>query len=473
MSFAREFQRVLALFLLGLLVILIASVYWSVVLSNGLSQREDNPRVFEARAAIVRGTIYDSAGRVLAESVPLNTSSARRVRRYPQAAAHSVLGYYSLQFGTGGVEAAYDSILSSDRIPNDLNDYLQHEILHAPYVGHDIQLTLDLDVQQRLAELLDGYRGAAVVLNATNGDILAAVSLPTIDPNALDSTWESLISDPRDPLFNRAFQARYQPGGALQTMLMTAALISHQPTDAVLENADAAFDINGLTLTCAEKPPASRLTLGEAYAYGCPSPFAKLYDTIGAQRFQALYDLFALKSPPQVDGFPLNASTTVDHAFTLDDALGQGKTTVTVAQMAAIAAAIVNGGNAPQPNLLHAVRAPDSKTWQAVREVRESIPITTTEVSQRVQSLMREATIYGSARRAARSEIAVGGHAALARAGRTTLSWFIGFALTGTQNGIAIALVLEDTDDPTLAAEIGGKVLETAYKRSIGLDSAD
>jgi peptidoglycan glycosyltransferase len=320
---------------------------------------------------------------------------------------------------------------------------------------------------------MNGYRGAAVVLDAASGDVLAAVSLPTIDPNALDSTWESLISDPRDPLFNRAFQAGYQPGGALQTMLMTAALISNQPIDAVLDAADAPANVNGLTLTCAETPPASRLTLGEAYAYGCPSPFAGLYDTIGAERFQTLYDLFALKSPPQVDGFPLNARVTVDSTFTLEDALGQGETTVTVAQMAAIAAAVVNGGNAPQPNLLHAVRAPESETWQVVREVRESIPITTKEVSQRVQNLMREATIYGSARRAARSEIAIGGHASLARAGETTLSWFIGFALTGAQDGIAIALVLEDTDDPTLAAEIGGAVLEAAYQQSIGLDDAD
>jgi len=473
MSFAREFQRLLVLFLFGLLLILSASVYWGVVLSSGLSQREDNPRVFEARAAIARGAIYDTTGRLLAESVPINTTSERRVRRYPQPAAYSVLGYYSLQFGAGGVEAAYDSMLSSDLTPDDLNDYFQHEILNLPYVGQDVQLTLNLDVQQHLAQLMNGYRGAAVVLDAVSGDVLAAVSLPTIDPNALDSTWESLISDPRDPLFNRAFQAGYQPGGALQTMLMTAALISNQPIDAVLDAADAPANVNGLTLTCAETPPASRLTLGEAYAYGCPSPFAGLYDTIGAERFQTLYDLFALKSPPQVDGFPLNARVTVESTFTLEDALGQGETTVTVAQMAAIAAAVVNGGNAPQPNLLHAVRAPESETWQVVREVRESIPITTTEVSQLVQTLMREATLYGSARRAARSEIAIGGHASLARAGETTLSWFVGFALTGTQDGIAIALVLEDTDDPTLAAEIGGAVLEAAYQQSIGLDDAD
>ncbi len=473
MSFAREFQRLLILFLIGLLLILAAAVYWGVALSSGLSRRDDNPRVFEARAAIARGAIYDSAGRLLAESVPLREGSTRLTRQYLQPATYSVLGYYSLQFGEGGIESAYDALLNSTLQADDLSAYFQHEILNQPYVGSDIQLTLDLDVQQQLADLLSGYRGAAVVMDAATGDVLAAVSLPSIDPNQLDTTWESLIADLRDPLYNRAFQAGYQPGGALQTMLMTAALISNQPIDTVLENADESATINGVTFSCAEIPPASRLTLGEAYAYACPAPFVHLYDTIGAERFQELYNLFQLKSPPVVSGFPLNPLVNISNTFTLDDALGQGETTVTVAQMAAITAAVVNGGNAPQPNLLHAIRPPDSPEWQVVREVRESIPITTDEVSRRVQTLMRESTVYGSARRAARSEIAIGGHASLARAGETTLSWFMGFALTGTQDGIAIALVLEDTDDPTLAAEIGGQVLEIAYKRSIGLDAAD
>lgn len=473
MSFAREFQRLLILFLVGLLLILVASVYWGVALSSGLSRRDDNPRVFEARAAIIRGAIYDSAGRLLAESAPVREGSPRQTRRYLQPTTYSVLGYHSLQFGVGGIESAYDALLGSTLQADDLSAYVQHEILRQPYVGDDIQLTLDLDVQQRLADLLNGYRGAAVVLDAATGDVIAAVSLPTIDPNQLDTLWDALISDPRDPLYNRAFQAGYQPGGALQTMLMTAALISNQPIDTVIEESDEAVTVNDVTLTCAEIPPASRLTLGEAYAYACPAPFMQLYDAIGTERFQELYNLFRLDSPPVMSGFPLMPADATNNTFTYEDALGQGETTVTVAQMAAIAAAIVNGGNAPQPNLLHAVRSPDSTEWQVVREVRESIPITTDEVSRRVQTLMRESTVFGSARRAARSEIAIGGHASLARAGEVTLSWFMGFALTGTQDGIAIALVLEDTDDPTLAAEIGGQVLEIAYQRSIGLDTAN
>lgn len=473
MPFIREFQRLLLAFLVGLLLILSAAIYWGVVESSGLRLREDNPRAFEDRAAVQRGSLYDRDGRLLVESTATNSLSTRLNRRYLYPEMFGVLGYYSLTFGAGGVESAYDALLNSNLTPETFSDYFENEVLHQPYRGSDVQLTLDLDVQQRVYEAMQGYQGALVVMQAASGDVMATVSQPTFDPNKLDATWAALVEEENDPLFNRAFQAGYQPGAALQTVLMTVNLIADRPIDEVLEAVDTPVTVNGVTLTCGDIPPASRLTMAEAFAYACPAPFAQLYETIGAERFQEMFALFQLENPPQVAGFPLPRAQSINGDFTLEDALGQGELTVTVAQMASLTAAIVNGGNAPQPNMIFATRPPENTQWQPVREVRSSLPITTTEVSRQVQALMRESVIYGTARRAARGDIIIGGHASLARAGDNTLSWFIGFAVTGANDGVAVAVVLENVDDPTLAAEIGGIALQAAYEQTVSLSSAN
>ena len=41
-------------------------------------------------------------------------------------------------------------------------------------------------------------------------------------------------------------------------------------------------------------------------------------------------------------------------------------------------------------------------------------------------------------------------------------TWFIGFLVLGDNRGVAIAIVLEDTDDVALVAQIGGQTLESA-----------
>ena len=61
------------------------------------------------------------------------------------------------------------------------------------------------------------YHGAVVVLNIPSGEVLAIVSLPTYDPNTLDTNWEQLTQAAGKPFFNRALQGAYQPGGTLET----------------------------------------------------------------------------------------------------------------------------------------------------------------------------------------------------------------------------------------------------------------
>lgn len=484
MQFTREINRVLLalLFVFGLIGIFAA--YWGAFGTDTILQREDNPRLVLDELSIVRGDIVDRNGAALAASQQNADGSVTRL--YPQPAAYSAVGYYSFRYGVNGAEAAYDLLLRGDTNGNNLGDFLQEDILHLPQRGTHLQLTFDLEVQQSIVSAIGDYAGAAVVVSVPTGEVLALVSLPTFDPNLLDAQWEMLVASPRNPFFNRVLQGGYQPGGTLQTALLATALNPNIVIPAPYEAADQPVTINGVTLNCLTPPPTSALSLAEAYQYGCPSPFGLLAEQIGLPGLQTLFSTFKLTQPPTLEGFvvaPETAEITPDANSTppsesteiapsaviltednlLVNALGQGELTVTPLEMALITASVINNGNAPLPYTLRATRPPDATQWMPANTLQTSFAaMMTADAANRVGEIMIANVESGTATAAQQAGINIGGHVALAYSGEGTDVWFTGFALLPDGRGVAIALVLEDSEDITLASQIGGQALAAA-----------
>jgi peptidoglycan glycosyltransferase len=503
MAFQREVGRLLTGLFFALGFVVLGATYWAV-LGDSILRREDNPRRVEAEAALWRGALYDREDNLLAQTV--RRAGGVVGRNYLRPEVYGVIGYASLRYGVGGAEAAFDPVLRGDDLAAEPAQWAARDLLHQPPRGSDVRLTLDLRIQRAALLAMGRHTGAAVVLNEA-GEVLALVSLPTYDPNALDARWEALRAAPEQPFFNRALQGRYQPGAVLQTALLAAALIEGHAVDAVVEDAGRALTLENLvlpssangavdpvvtadvvgalaapspvvvdtvTLRCAAPPPSNRLTLGEAYAFACPGPFADLLRALGAEAVSEGLDLFALNVRATLPGF-IEAIPTAGAAVTplapseldLADIAGQGGLTVSALDMAVMAAAVLNDGNAPSPRLLLATRRPDETAWARATTLTPDRPVMTSQTARRMQALMRAATVSGAARRAARTEIAVGGHVGLAYAGEQTQTWFVGYALTGQNQGVALALVLEDFDDPDAAAALGGQMLEAAHRYSL------
>ncbi len=475
MQLNREINRLMAGILLIFLIVAFAAAYWAIVGPGTILLREDNPRLVQAEARLIRGDIFDRAGNLLVTSEGQTDQSQRRVYLFPETT--SLIGYSSLRYGVGGSEAAYDATLRGDNLNLDASSIIINDTLHRPQEGSDIQLALDLGMQQQIAEALEGLKGAVVIIDVPSGDILTLLSLPSYDPNTLDLNWEQLVSNPDTPFFNRALQGSYQPGGLLETPLMAAALLSNQPIDEFITQATDPVQLPDLEVSCAVRLPFDELSLREAYAFSCPKPFAQLAENIGSETVDAILNTFRFNQPPEIADFQFQ-STAEDTLLTpqplpdgintdnlTETALGQGNLTVTPLEMAMLAAAIVNDGNAPQPNILLATRAPDSQLWSNVQTVRPTIPYMTESTARQLQDLMRETVAVGAAANAGRAGIDIGGHATLAYSGDQSQAWFIGFATLGGRQGIAVAVVLEDSTDPGLAADIGGIALEAAHER--------
>ncbi len=471
MQLTREINRLFAALLIIFLVVAVAAAYWAIVGPITLLQREDNPRLVEAEARLIRGHIYDRRNNLLVTSI--TGANQRQQRQYLHPETSSITGYASLRYGTGGAEAAYNALLRGDNLPRDFNTALADDLLHRPQRGSDIRLSLDLGVQQAAAEAMDGLKGAVVVLAVPSGDILALVSAPGYNPETLDVSWDELAADPDTPFFNRALQGSYQPGGTLQTPLMAAALLHKQPLDDPIENATAPVTLPELEVNCAVRLPYETLSLQEAYAFSCPAPFARLAETLGQNTLDALLNTFHFNQQPVLEGFtptaeasstPAPLSSAQNGGSVIENALGQGALTTSPLEMALMAAAIVNDGNAPQPSLLLATRAPDAPEWTRVAAVRPTLPYSTDSTARRLQDLMRGAVAIGAAANAGRPGMDIGGHATLAYSGEESQAWFVGFATLPGERGIAVAVVLEDSTDPGLAADIGGDALAAAHE---------
>ena len=135
--------------------------------------------------------------------------------------------------GKLGLEAAFDDELRGRAgvksvLVNSLG-YRQSETPITPMEpGQNVVLTIDLPLQRTAEKALrsrdPNERGAAIVMDARTGDILAMVSNPAYDPNSfvagitLDD-WERL-SDPKlRPQINRATAAIYPPGSIFKIII--------------------------------------------------------------------------------------------------------------------------------------------------------------------------------------------------------------------------------------------------------------
>lgn len=472
--FSREIRRLTAGFLIAFGLVVLAAAYWAVTGETSILQRDDNPRRVEAEAAIQRGSIYDRDDVVLAFSAPMN---GRQQRQYPIQAAYSALGYASLRYGMGGIEAAYNAQLRGETAPPALLEALTGRLLRTPQVGMDVQITLDAAVQTRIVEAMHGQRGAVVVISIPDGAVLVMASLPTYDPNQIDAQWETLRTAVDNPLFNRVIQGNYQPGGIAYTPLMAAAMLLDIPIDSPLQPATQPYILGDLTLRCAVTLPDIALTLSEAYTFGCPTPLASTAQQMGQSAVEAVLDTFRfgfradlvtnlLNSSPQPTqiAVPTVTPPIIAQSTFLEAAMGQGNSTLNPVTAAMIAAAIANDGNAPQPYLLHAQRQPheDESSWEVVFTPRPTLPITTQDTARRLQDIMRSTVTSGAAQNAGRPDIDIGGQVAIAYAGEQTLTWFIGFTTLAGRQGAAVAVVLENTTDVGLAADIGGEALAAA-----------
>jgi penicillin-binding protein 2 len=367
------------------------------------------------------------------------------------------------EIGKTGVERQYDNILrGEDGIRFGRVDARGRRIYDLedipPTLGNSIVLTIDRHIQDLVEMALGPRNGAALVLDPSNGEILAMASYPDYDPNIfytseLEGSIQALYDDPRSPLLNRTIQAAGSPASTFKT-LMTAALLQEgtfDPHDEIF--CPGYVQVGDRIFRCHDLDGHGSLDLYEALAESCNVYFYTIgKDYLGVQAIVdyshqfGLGDVSGIDLPGEVRGLlpdPEWKERTYGVPWvggdTVNMSIGQGFMTVTPLQMANLVAGIINDGTIYQPHVLKEIRYQDSLELiqrfepRVLRDVGVS-----PEVLEQVRIAMRGVITEGTANVVITTrDTEVAGKTGTGQSGQEDYkhSWFIAYAPFNAQPG--------------------------------------
>jgi penicillin-binding protein 2 len=440
-------------------------------------------------------------------NIPGIIEHPRPVRSYNYGAlAAHVLGYIGQveeitdkeftpeAVGKTGLEQSFDDYLQGTpgyRIMrrNKEGHMLGTEAEVPPQVGATLYLTLDARIQMIAEQAMRKVgRGAAVITDVRNGDILAMVSVPSFDPNVFvpsvsAENWRQLTGDPTKPLMNRALSG-YAAGSTFKTVVAVAALdnpkINFTPNTRI--NSPGGILIGNHYFKDWYKGGRGNINLHTAMEWSCNTFFYQLgaritgIDSIvetcyrfGFAQRQLVYDpprAFLYGESPGVipgphtmeqrneaklarwrerrandpsftQGRPWLERWTEGHSANVS--VGQGDVMVTPLQMTTMIAAVANGGTVYFPRLVRAITKPSDEGQSVIKEFPERIHArlpTSAENLEALRKSLRAVVVSGTGKSANVKDFAVAGKTGtaqftgliLGRARKDLRCWFNGYA---------------------------------------------
>jgi len=321
---------------------------------------------------------------------------ARLMRHYPlgEMTAHALgyVGRINLQelkevnatnyratnfIGKSGVEKYYEDILHGKvgyqmvetdvsgrtlRVMNKLN----------PHSGSKLYLSIDVRIQEAAYQALKDKRGAVVVIDTNNGEVLAMVSSPSFDPNIFvggvsSRDYKILSNALQRPLFNRAVRGVYPPASTIKPFVGLAGL-----DKGYVSTSYQIYDPGKYKLPTAshvyrdwKKTGHGMINFKRAITVSCDTYFYQLGNKMGISNIEDMLVQFGLGHLSKIDLFE-EASGIVPSVRwkrqtkgvawypgdTLISAIGQGFMLATPLQMANATASMGQRGQRFRPHLL-------------------------------------------------------------------------------------------------------------------------
>ncbi|VAX77049.1 Peptidoglycan D,D-transpeptidase MrdA [Serratia symbiotica] len=241
-----------------------------------------------------------------------------------------------------------------------------------PAAGQDVYLTLDLNLQCYIEQLLVGSRAAVVVSDPNTGSILAMVSHPSYDANLFvdgisNKEYQVLLNDPNRPLINRATQGLYPPASTVKPYIAVSALSA-----GVITKNTIVFDPGWWKLPGSEK----RFRDWKKWGHGPLNVTQALEESADTFFYQVAYDMGIDRLSSWLMKFGYGQYTGIDlseersglmptrewklkrykkHWYrgdTIPVGIGQGYWTATPIQMSKALNTLINNGDVKIPHLL-------------------------------------------------------------------------------------------------------------------------
>lgn len=455
------------------------------------------------------------------------TRSGRRRYLYDSLACH-VLGYMNLadpdqvpaerkqdfnyyvgdDYGVMGVEKTMDHFLQGkpgkliiER--NEKNKFVGEVSRTEPEPGSDVFLTIDARIQMVTEQSLRKVgRGAAVVIDPRNGDVLAIASVPSFNPNVFIpevriDDWKRYTEDPTSPMFSRAINP-YSPGSTGKIPVALAGCLSGSCNKRFPCGGGAQY--GNKFMKCWSSGHGT-LDLSSAIKVSCNGFFYRYANDTGIRNIQTVTSLLGLgrvtgievtgEAPgniPNPEWLRMQGLLWSD-AFTALVSIGQGATEVSPLQMASVTASVANGGKVYQPRLVRKVVDKDGTV------VKDDVPVLRADLTREgltpdqielvKRGMWRVVNEAGGTAGRAKSELTTisgkTGTAQTANPIQPTNAWFISFAPydtpevavcvfveNGNSGGGAASPIAKNIIDNIMAMQKGAEIEVTSLPEAIG-----
>jgi len=483
----RELKRVSIFAMLMFVALFVSTTVIQYFTASDLAADPRNARTLYASFSVERGPILVD-GTPVAFSQP-SDDDYKFLRVYPNGPLYAgVTGYIPVNGEATGLESSVNEYLSGQD-SSQFFDKINRLISGQDPMGASVDVSIDPVAQQAAWDALGDYTGAVVVTEPATGRILAMVTKPTFDPNALvshdtdavEATYQGLLADPSDPLINRATGGDMNPPGSVFKLVVTAAALESgrytpestfpNPGELTLPGTDSVV-INSGGGTCGSG--GSTVTLADALRFSCNIPFAELGMELGddaireqAEKFGFNHE-FEIPTATEPSVYPRG----LDEPQTALSAFGQYTVRATPLQMAVVSATIANGGIVMNPNLVDQITAPDFTPLQEF-EGSEFGRAISEDTAKTMTEMMTNGVESGAASNARIDGVSVAGKTGTAENGEDdpyTL-WFTGFAPADNPQ-YAITVLVEDGGGlgqegygNLIAAPIAKQVLEAVLNK--------
>lgn len=472
-ALANRLTRTVFLFT-ALFAVLIGNItYIQVIKASEYQDMPSNNHTINKARFIKRGSIITADGLTLAESV--QQADGTYARSYPNGnlAAH-VVGYYSQQYGTMGIENTQNDTLTGSKDYSSWQNAL-NSLAGISEPGNSVQLTIDSRIQRAAEQALAGRVGAIVALDPRNGAVLAWASAPTFDNTNIQAAIEAAnASGGADTsMYDRATLALYTPGSTFKVLTLASALENGLATLDTTYDSPGRMEIGGADVVSIGERGHGKISLAKAFALSSNTVFGQVADGLGAEKLVATARAFGYGQQLGLD-FTTAASVMPNPEEMTEwelawagagQPVGQGHTPgpqATVMQNALMAATIANNGIAMNPYVVSQILAPDGTVLKTTRGRSLGQAVSSGTAAQ-VKQAMLDVVQNGTGSAAAIAGVKVAGKTGTAETNNANAnSTFVGFAPYDTPT-VAIAVVIEqNAKGEESAAAVGGQVLRAA-----------
>ncbi|MFA5232420.1 MAG: penicillin-binding protein 2 [Candidatus Paceibacterota bacterium] len=310
---------------------------------------------------------------------------------YPMDFAH-ILGFVSRadEKGGAGIEEYYDEELKeiAGIIETEKDVYgniVKEEMSRSPESGENIVLNIDMDLQEKAAEIMapiirdsGAKSGTVIAMDPDTGAVLTMLTFPSYDNNVFsknltDEEYQKMLNDPNTSFFNRAVSGEYAIGSTVKPFLASGAL-----KEGIITPETTIYCQGGIALKDGtfknDWKAHGYVDLKKAIAESCDVYFYTIsggyesFKGLGIEKIAGYLQLFGFGEKTGIDingeiaGFvptPEWKKEETGYSWypgdTYNISIGQGYLRATPLQLAVAVSAIANGGKIVKPQLVKSI----------------------------------------------------------------------------------------------------------------------